>query len=424
MQIKVIKKSYREVMAKPPKATKKPKKPNFLFRTLLKIVSLPDLLATRFECTKKGMEKLSKKEPCFILMNHSSFIDLEIASSVFYPRPLNIVATWDGYIGKNWLMREIGCIQTKKFMASTKLLRDIKTMIEKHRSSVLMFPEAGYTFDGTSTTLPDSLGKCIKLLGVPVVSLITHGVFARQPLYNNLRKRKVKVTAEVEYLLSPEEIKEKSVAEINARVQEKFSFDNFRYQRDNGIVIDDPNRAEGLNRVLYKCPACLAEGQTVGAGTRVTCKACGKEYELTKHGAMQAVNGETEFDHIPDWYRWQRKCVREEIEAGNYSEEREVDIYLMVDSYHLYQVGEGTLTHNEEGFRLVSLDGEIDFKEGARASYSVNADFYWYQLADTVCIGDLSVQYYCFPKGGGDIVAKRRLAGEELFKILKEQDGK
>ena len=176
--------------------------------------------------------------------------------------------------------------------------------------------------------------------------------------------------------------------------------------------------------MLYKCPACLAEGQTEGAGTRLKCKACGKEYELTEYGAMRAVNGETEISHIPDWYEWERKCVREEIERGDYRVERDVDVYIMVDSYHLYDIGSGRLTHGTEGFRLVSDDGELAFELGARASYTINSDFYWYQIADTVCIGDLSVQYYCFPKGSGDIVAKLRLAAEELFKLKKEEAAK
>lgn len=53
------------------------------------------------------MEKLGKKEPCLVLMNHSSFIDLKIASTVLYPRPLNIVCTSDGFVGKERFMRSL-----------------------------------------------------------------------------------------------------------------------------------------------------------------------------------------------------------------------------------------------------------------------------------------------------------------------------
>ena len=69
------------------------------------IASLPDIIATRFKANKIGMERLGKKEPAFFLMNHSCFLDLEIVPTVLYPRPFNIVATTDAFIGKAWLMR-------------------------------------------------------------------------------------------------------------------------------------------------------------------------------------------------------------------------------------------------------------------------------------------------------------------------------
>ena len=115
MKIKKRYKSYEEVLAMPPSKNKKPMRQLWLFRTLLKIVSMPDLIATHFKCNKIGMERLGKKEPCLILMNHSSFIDLKIASNILYPRPFSIVCTSDGFVGKNLLMRLLGCIPTNKF---------------------------------------------------------------------------------------------------------------------------------------------------------------------------------------------------------------------------------------------------------------------------------------------------------------------
>lgn len=420
MEIKVTNLPYEQVRAIAPKEGRPAKKPNIFFRTLLKIASLPDLWAAKFTCERVGMENLPYDQPCIILMNHSSFIDVEIASSIFYPRPINIVTTWDGFIGKNWLMQQIGCMQTKKFTTGAKLLREIKHCLQTLKTSVLIYPEASYSFDGTATPLPESLGKFVKMFGVPVVTVITKGAFLRQPLYNELKKRKsVPVSAKMEYLLSPAEIGRMSVAEINATIGEKFSFDNFRTQREEGLVINDSFRADGLHRVLYKCPHCLAEGKTKGEGTMLTCTACGKQYELTELGAMRAVDGETEIDHIPDWYAWERKCVKEELEADAYALDIPVRIMMMQDSYHVYEIGEGRLTHGKGGFDLQSSDGQLTFHESATASYSVYSDFYWYQIADTICIGDLSVQYYCFPLDQSVPVAKVRLAAEELFKMLK-----
>ena len=419
MQIKVKKITPAELKQKKPKSAGTPKKPSRFFRWLMRFVARPHLKKTGFSFTKKGLERLGKDEPCLILMNHSSFIDLEIAATVFYPRPLNIVTTMDAFIGKNWLMRQIGCIETRKFHTSAKLLREIRYALDTLKTSVLVYPEAGYTFDGTRTALPESLGKCVKLFGVPVVSVITHGAHLHQPLFNELRKRDLTVNAEIEYLLSPEEITNLSAAQINEKIKDTFSFDEYRYQAENGIELTEAERATGLHRILYKCPACLAEGKTKGEGTTLTCIACSKRYELTPLGRMQAVEGETEISRIPEWYAWQRGCVRAELEAGTYGVETPVLVRVMLDGYTVYEIGEGTLTHTADGFTLRYGDSG-EFHLSPTASYSVNADLYWYQLGDTVCIGDHEAQFYCFPKDESVPVAKFRLAAEENYKLLKK----
>ena len=57
------------------------------------------------------------------------------------------------------------------------------------------------------------------MMGIPVVMIISDGAFLRDPLYNNLQLRKVDVSAKVEYLLSPEDIKEKTSREINELIK-------------------------------------------------------------------------------------------------------------------------------------------------------------------------------------------------------------
>ena len=50
MKIKVIEKSYQEVLKEPAKKNYKPIKTNHLFRYLLKLVSKKDLNKTNFKC--------------------------------------------------------------------------------------------------------------------------------------------------------------------------------------------------------------------------------------------------------------------------------------------------------------------------------------------------------------------------------------
>lgn len=420
MKIKAKNKAYAYVTALPKQKRQQPARPMWLLAFVIRVISIFDLWAVGFTYRKIGMEKLGKKEPCLVLMNHSSFIDLKIANRILFPRKYNIVCTSDGFVGKNLLMRLIGCIPTQKFVTDLALVKDMSYALSKLGSSILMYPEASYSFDGTATPLPESLGKCLKLLKVPVVMIQTYGAFALDPLYNGLQRRKVKVSADVEYLLSAEDIAAKSVEELNAILKEQFSFDNFKWQQENQVSVSEKFRTDFLNRVLYKCPYCKVEGQMVGKGIYLTCEHCGKTYELTEYGWMKATEGTTEFAHIPDWYRWQRDCVRKELITDMYELEVPVDICMLVNTKCIYRVGKGVLKHSKEGFHLTGCDGQLDYVQKPSASYSLYSDYYWYELGDMICIGNTEVLYYCFPTNGGDVVAKTRLATEELYKLTKK----
>jgi len=418
MKIKTKVMPYEKVMALPRPSHKRPFRPNFLLQTVIRIASILDTWPVRFTYEKHRMDILDPKEPVLILMNHSSFIDLKIMSHIFYPKRYGIVCTSDGFVGKELLMRFVGCIPTQKFVNDVTLIRDMEYLLKQKKTSVLMYPEASYSFDGRATPLPRKMGVLLKKLGVPVVTVITKGAFARDPLYNGLQKRKVKVSADVTCLLTVEEIKTKTVAELDAMLDEAFSFDNFAWQQENGIVIDEPFRADGLNRILYRCPHCGIEGKTEGKGITLTCHACGKVYELTKTGYLKAADGDTEFPHIPDWYEWERRQVRASLEEGSYRLDTEVDIGMMVDYKAIYMVGTGRLTHDTEGFHLTGCDGRRDYRQGALANYGLYADYLWYEIGDVICIGNKDALHHRFPKGG-DVVAKTRLAAEELYKMKK-----
>ena len=153
-----------------------------------------------------------------------------------------------------------------------------------------------------------------------------------------------------------------------------------------------------------------------GEGETLTCRACGKAWRLSELGEMEALEGETEFSHIPTWFDWERDCVRRELEAGTYSFETDVEISMLVNHKALYLVGDGHLSHTKEGFVLTGCDGKLDYRQKPRASYSVNADYYFYERGDIISIGNRNCLYYCFIKDNTP-VAKVRLAAEELFKL-------
>ena len=411
---------YEEVLKLPRLEHRTPRMPSRLLAGVVRIGSAPTLWKTKFHYTTERME-LVGDEPCLILMNHCSFTDMKLAYGIFYPKPLGIITSVDamtGILGK--LMRILGCTPTHKYVSDLTLIKDMEYMLKTNKTSVLMYPEAGYSFDGRTTTLPRKLGILMKKLGVPVVTVITQGAFHRDPLYNMLQIRNVKVSAHVKCLATAEELKEKSVEELDAALDEAFSFDNFAWQRDNRVSIDVPFRAAGLHRILYKCPHCGAGSKMEGKGIHLTCHACGKQWEMDEFGQLRALSGETEYPHIPDWYTWERECVRMEIEAGTYRLDTAVTIGIQVNLDGICMIGKGRLTHDANGFHLTGADGALDYTQSPIASHTLYAVYYWYEIGDVIGIGNNEFSYFCFPEGDVS-VTKARLATEELYKLLKSR---
>ncbi len=417
MKIKTRHLSYEEVSALPSWEHVKPRKPSRLLAGICHTATKGELKKVNFSCEKVDMDKAGDG-PWFILMNHCSFTDLAIAFEVLKDRPFSIVCTSDALVGKEWFIRNLGCIPTRKFVSDISLISDMDYALNVNKASVLMYPEAGYSLDGTTTRIPRRIGVLIRKLKHPVVMITTSGAFHRDPLYNNLQKRDVKVTCRMKCLFSAEEAATTKVREIDEALDREFDLDYFKWQEENNIEIDEPFRADGLERILYRCPHCMSEGKTLGKGISFTCKECGANYELDILGRLKGTNVDTVFSHIPDWFAWEREQVLKEITDGTYSFDAECDIAILKDTNALYMVGSGRLKHSNSGFILDGCDGKLHYEQSPAASYSVNSDYFWYEIGDIISIGTNDGLYYCFPKNG-ESVAKVRLAGEELYKLSK-----
>ena len=148
-------------------------------------------------------------------------------------------------------MELLGCICKRKFTTDLHLIRSIKRVLKKG-DILCMYPEARYSPIGTTAILPEALGKMVKMAGVPVVALVHHGNYLHTPFWNYRKKRKVPLKTTMTKILTVEEVKSKSVEEINKIIKDALYYDEYEWQRENKIKIDEPYRAEGLHKVLYQ----------------------------------------------------------------------------------------------------------------------------------------------------------------------------
>ena len=405
---------------------KDPIRTRWYLKPLTKLLSLPDIIKHKPHIIYEGTEKL---EPPFILLcNHNAFMDFKVATQVIYPRRANYVVAIDGFIGREWLLRNVGCICKRKFTNDSVLVRQLRKVLENGDIAVV-YPEARYSLCGTTAVLPASLGKLCKMMKVPVATLICHGHHLNSPFWN-LEDRGVKPTeANYSLLFTADELQALSVDEINRRLVQAFQYDDFAWQKERGIRISFPKRAEGLQKVLYQCPCCKAEFHMSARGTILQCDNCGKRWEMGELGELKALEGETEFSHIPDWYEWERANVKAEVEQGRYtSGVLPVSVYSLPNALRFIRLGEGTLLHDSEGFHVhgTDVDGDpFDMDIPVPSLYSVHIEYeYLGKYGDCVDLNTLQDTWYVYPKDCDFSVTKMALATEELYYHYRRSIGK
>ncbi len=276
------------------------RQPRLMTAVLWTVSKIALMFGPKYKIEKINMEGL--KPPYILLSNHMYFVDFELSALATFPHRVNNVATIDGYYRRPWLMELLGCICKRKFTTDIHLIKSIKRVLSKG-DILCMYPEARYSPCGTTAILPDSLGKLCKMMKVPVVVMLHHGNYLYTPFWNYRKPRKkVPLYTTVTQILTAEEVATKSVEEINEAIKTAMEYDEYKWQREQNIIIDEPFRAEGLHKILYRCPACKTEYQMASEGIHLFCKACGKRWEMSDLGELSATDGETEFSHIPDWY--------------------------------------------------------------------------------------------------------------------------
>ena len=398
------------------------RQPKF-FVGLIWLLSRLTMPKVPWKVEKINMEDL--KPPYILLSNHMYFIDFKLAAMGTWPHRVNNVVNIDGYYRRPWLMELIGSIGTRKFTTDLHMVKSIRHVL-KRGDIMSMYPEARYSPCGTLSYLPESLGKLVKMNKVPVVAVVHHGNHLHSPFWNFRKKRKVPLYTTLTQVLTAEQVAAMSVDEINAALKEALWYDEYQYQKDNGIRITEPFRAEGLHKVLYQCPACGKEHEMGSEGAEIFCRACGKRWLLKETGELEAQSGETEFAHVPDWFAWERTQVEAQIAAGTYSFEDEVEVFSLPRCWRFEKLGKAKLRHTvEEGWVLEGhyrgQDYRIHRNPLQTNSLHVEYDYCYIRPEDCVDISTENDSFYCYPLTRTDVVTKLAFATEIIYERARQQ---
>lgn len=297
---------------------------------------------TRYFSVKKKLpgEVRKLKPPFLILSNHVGFWDPFIVGH-HLPHFTHFVSSDAAFRGKivRFFLTRLGTIPKKKNIRDTKVIRDIKAVIDQGEN-VGLFPEAVRNWAGSSFNMDPSIIKLIRLLNVPVVVATLKGMNLFNPRWSrNLRRTRLEV--EYKLLFKPESYATLGEDELFSQLSDAIRFDEVEHQRKFMNKIYNNKRAENINHAIYVCPECHAIDSFRVKKNEFRCCECGYDIHINEYGFFERISaGQLHFDNIRDWYNWEEKFLLAYVSA-RYSENFKGIIFEDLDSriYHSLSVG-------------------------------------------------------------------------------------
>ena len=295
------------------------------------------------------------KGPAFVVATHTCDQDHIISALTLYPlRPTYVVSDHFMRDPKTArLLKLMKVIPKKMFSADVSTI--ISIMRAKNENAVIViFPEGRLSCYGRTLPITEGTAELIKKLGINLYSWKAEGAYLTFPKWREPGENRCgRINSSVKLLLTADEIKEKSVSEIkeitaNAiRNDDELAMDGVEYKSDA--------MANGLDKILYKCPKCQKEGGITAEGNTVKCE-CGLEATLDNYYKLHGAP----FERVNDWFAWQQNSIDTECEH------LEAKVKLGCpgeDGFMDENAGEGDAYIDKDVFRLSgTLHGEaIEF---------------------------------------------------------------
>ena len=299
------------------------------------------------------------KGPAIVVATHTSDVDHILSALTLYPvRPTYIVSEHFIRNPKTAKLLKLMHVITKKMFTA-----DVSTIINVMRAKnenavIVIFPEGRLSCYGHTLPVAEGTAELIKKLGVNLYAWKAEGAYLTFPKWRDKGdSRRGKIHTSVKLLLSSDEVAQKSVAEIKEITENAILHDDELAMQ--GVEYKSDSIANGVDRIIYKCPSCMKEGGISAEGNHIRCK-CGLDVTLDNfyklHGAP--------FDRLNEWFEWQQNSIDTD------SEHIESKVRLGCcgdDGFMDEYAGEGEAYIDKDTFKLkgVMHGEEIDFTVSA-----------------------------------------------------------
>ena len=292
------------------------------------------------------------KGPAIVVATHTSDVDHILSALTMYPiRPTYVVSEHFMHNPSTARLLKLMHVITKK-MFTPDVSTILNIMRAKNENAVIViFPEGRLSCYGHTLPIADGTAELIKKLGVDLYVWKAEGAYLTFPKWRNKGDDRCgKINSSVKLLLSSDEVKTRTLSEIRDITSDAIRNDDELAMQ--GIEYRCDNIAEGVDKILFKCPECLAEGTITAVGHHIRCT-CGLDAELDNLYRLHNAP----FSRLNEWFEWQQSSIDPESSAlsskvrlGCCKEDGFMDPFA----------GEGEVSINKESFTLSgTMHGEI-----------------------------------------------------------------
>lgn len=392
-----------------------------IFYIVIWIIGLVNKLKNRAKIKKKN--KLPKP-PYILISTHASMLDFYMALCLTFPHRVYWISTVEEFIPRFFIFRRIGVLAKRKFTNDPKgAMRYLEVL--KRKKILVIYPEARYSFMGETERIDKSLGRFAKMANVPVVLNREHGNYLYCPQWSNHKVHKIRpIVNEIETIISKQDVETLSAEEIQEKIESKFYNSEEDWMELKNIRIKYPNRAVGLERILYKCPHCGTEFEMSSESHFLKCNHCGIVYDYLENGKLECTNAETKFEYISKWYKWEKACVKKEVEEGTYHFEDDVRVEKLLGAGigFVPQEGHYHLTHDiKEGFIVRGIDNDFEFRRSSLQSYAIHIEYSYLDRGAFLELADNKETFFVYPLNKPKCLTKIHFAVEHIYDLMKQK---
>jgi hypothetical protein len=312
-------------------------------------------------------DHITKDREAFILIsNHFNTWDAFVIAK-YIKRPIRFVATEIAYLD---LSKKLGMgllARTIRKRVGKSDMRAMKQLFQylKMGYVVGLFPEGDNTFTGSTIGIYENTGRLLQKANVDVVMCKQKGGYLSQPRWADYFSKTGVVYTNTYTLIKKEDLMNYTPEEINRIVEEALKHNEYEFQKNQRINFHRQNRAEGIERVIYRCNKCDSTLSVFGEGNNILCSKCGTIGYINE---MEWIEG-NEFSNIVDYNQYQYSKIEDVIK----SEFMFVVTLNIVDTTRLRnkKLGQYKLHYKNKVLTLTNNKSKIVF-ELEKMKYPVN----------------------------------------------------